>query len=111
MAIGGWAHGRGSKHVAGCGAGEVSPAAALDALSSSGGALLIDIRSAKEKETSGLPDLPSSGKLVELEFATVADRKLRGQLRNPGDLELKVCVGARGSREVTLLTVGVGLCP
>jgi hypothetical protein len=48
-------------------AGEVSPAAAFDTLSSSGSAVLIDIRSAKEKESAGLPDLPGGGgKLVEL---------------------------------------------
>lgn len=71
-------------------AGEVTPAAALDALSSNSNSVLVDIRTAKEKETAGLPDLPNSGKLVELEYATVADRKLRGQLRNVADLELKV---------------------
>ncbi|GAB4821917.1 hypothetical protein N2152v2_008963 [Parachlorella kessleri] len=72
-------------------AGEVSPAAALDALSSGGGAVLLDIRTAREKEAAGLPDLPGgSGKLVEVEYASIADRKLRGQLRNAGDLELKI---------------------
>jgi len=74
-------------------AGEVSPAAALDALSSGGGAVLLDIRSAKEKEAGGLPDLPNSGKLVEVEYASIADRKLRGQLRSAADLTLKVRVG------------------
>ena len=42
-------------------AGEVTPAAALDVLSSDGGAVLLDIRTAKEKEGAGLPDLPSNG--------------------------------------------------
>ncbi len=89
-----WAYGRLVGRLAaprGRPAGEVSPAAALDALSSGGGAVLLDIRTAREKEAAGLPDLPGgSGKLVEVEYASIADRKLRGQLRNAGDLELKV---------------------
>ncbi|KAL4550157.1 hypothetical protein Ndes2526B_g08323 [Nannochloris sp. 'desiccata'] len=71
-------------------AGDVSPAAALDALSTQGKANLVDIRTAREKEQQGLPDVPNSGKLVELEFATIEDRKVRGQLRDIGKLEIKI---------------------
>lgn len=71
-------------------AGQVSPAAALDILSTQGNCVMVDIRSAREKESAGLPDLPNNGKLVELEYASVADRRVRSQLRNAGDIELKV---------------------
>jgi rhodanese-related sulfurtransferase len=70
--------------------GDVSPAAALDALSTQGNANLVDIRTAREKEQAGLPDLPNAGKLVELEFATIEDRKVRGQLRDIGRLEIMI---------------------
>lgn len=70
--------------------GDVSPAAALDALSTQGNANLVDIRTAREKEQAGIPDLANSGKLVELEFATIEDRKVRGQLRDIGKLEIKI---------------------
>lgn len=39
----------------------MSPAQALDSLSSGANAVLIDIRTAKEKEQAGLPDLPNNG--------------------------------------------------
>lgn len=42
-------------------AGDVSPAAALDALATQGNTVLVDIRSAKEKEAAGVPDLPNNG--------------------------------------------------
>lgn len=71
-------------------AGDVSPAGALDAVSTQGGAVIVDIRSAREKEAAGIPDLPNAGKLVELEYASIVDRKIRGQLRNVGTLELKI---------------------
>lgn len=70
--------------------GDVSPAAALDALSTRGDTVMVDIRTAREKEATGIPDLPNSGKLVELEFAAIEDRKIRGQLRNLGALETKI---------------------
>jgi hypothetical protein len=45
----------------------------------------------KEKETSGVPDLPGGGsKLVELELYSIADRKLRGSLRDAGYIESQV---------------------
>lgn len=71
-------------------AGDVSPAAALDALSTQGNAVLVDVRSARDKEQQGLPDLSNAGKLVELEYATIEDRKIRGQLRDIGALEIKI---------------------
>jgi len=73
-------------------AGEISAAQALDLLSNEGNAVLIDIRTEAEKESSGLPDAPSSasGKLVEVEYATVADKKLRGALKDPGYIEAQV---------------------
>lgn len=47
-------------------------------------------RSDREKETAGVPDVPNSGRLVELEYASISDRKIRGQLRNPSDIEKTV---------------------
>lgn len=73
-------------------AGEVTAAQALDLLASDGSAVLIDIRTEREKEASGLADVPggSKGKLLEVEFAFTEDRKLRGQLRDPGAIEAQV---------------------
>jgi rhodanese-related sulfurtransferase len=72
-------------------AGDASPAAALDALASGGGAVLLDIRSAREKESAGVPDLGSNaGRLVELEFAAIEDRRVRGLLRDAERLEVRV---------------------
>lgn len=45
------------------------------------------IRTEREKESSGLPDLPNSGRLVELEYAVIEDRKVRSQLRNVSAIE------------------------
>ncbi|KAK9797734.1 hypothetical protein WJX73_002375 [Symbiochloris irregularis] len=72
--------------------GEISPAAALDTASREGNCLIVDIRSQREKESAGVPDLPFGGRLVECEYASVGDRRLRGQLRNVGDIERKVTV-------------------
>jgi hypothetical protein len=44
-------------------------------------------RTDREKESAGIPDIPNSGRLIELEYAAISDRKIRGQLRNPGDIE------------------------
>jgi hypothetical protein len=41
-------------------AGELTAAAALDAAVNEGNVLLVDIRTQKEKEASGIPDVPSS---------------------------------------------------
>lgn len=71
-------------------AGDVTPAAALDALATQSNAVLVDIRTAREKEQTGIPDLPNSSKLIELEYASIDDRKVRGQLRDISKLELKI---------------------
>jgi hypothetical protein len=34
--------------------------------------------------------VPNSGRVVELEYASISDRKIRGQLRNPSDIEKTV---------------------
>ena len=47
-------------------------------------------RARNEKEYSGVPDLPKRDRLIELEFATVNDRKVRGQLRNVDNIEKQV---------------------
>mmetsp|Transcript_7847 Transcript_7847/g.19568 ORF Transcript_7847/g.19568 Transcript_7847/m.19568 type:complete len:381 (-) Transcript_7847:883-2025(-) len=73
-------------------AGDLAAAAALDLLVNDGGALLVDVRTAKEKEGSGIPDLPSSAssRVVEVEFAVTEDKKLRSQLRDPSGIEAQV---------------------
>ena len=47
-------------------------------------------RTGNEKEYAGIPDLPNSGRLIELEFATVTNRKVRNQLRNVNAIERQV---------------------
>ncbi len=64
-------------------AGDVSAAAALDATAGRGGkSVLVDIRTQREKEAQGVPDLPGGARLIEVELAAVGDRKLRGALRD-----------------------------
>lgn len=43
-------------------AGEISPAAALDAVASGGNIFIVDIRTSREKENGGVPDLPSGNR-------------------------------------------------
>ena len=71
--------------------GDINPARAVDVVGSDGNATFIDIRSSREKEAVGVPDVPSSakGRFVELEMASV-DRRLRGQLRNVDAVEAQV---------------------
>lgn len=71
-------------------AGDVSAPAALDLVATRGNTFIIDLRTDREKESGGALDVPGFGKLIELEYAQVADRKLRGQLRNVSNLELQV---------------------
>jgi hypothetical protein len=54
--------------------------------------LLLLLLSQREKEASGLADVPggSKGKLLEVEYAFTEDRKLRGQLRDPSAIEAQV---------------------
>lgn len=50
----------------------------------------ISCRTQNEKEYAGIPDLPKRDRLVELQYASVADRKIRGQLRNVDSIEKQV---------------------
>lgn len=73
-------------------AGELTAVKALDVINNEGNVVLVDIRTAREKEASGLPDIASSAssKLVEVEYAFTEDRKLRSQLRDVGAVEAAV---------------------
>ena len=55
-----------------------------------GNTVIVDIRTTSEKDSAGVPDLPSGGKLIEAQFADISDRRLRGQLRDPSAIERKV---------------------
>ena len=55
-------HSRHAQRACACLAGDVSPARAVDMVSTDGDAAIIDIRSAREKEATGTPDVPSSAK-------------------------------------------------
>jgi hypothetical protein len=67
----------------------------------SGSAILIDIRTQREKETGGVPELPSSfnRRSYEVEYASFDDKRLRGALRDPKVGEWESRKGAGGSRE------------
>jgi rhodanese-related sulfurtransferase len=73
-------------------AGDVAPAAALDLLVNDPSVVLVDLRTAKEKEGSGIPDLPSAAasKCLEVEYAVTEDKRLRGQLRDVSAIEAQV---------------------
>lgn len=47
-------------------------------------------RTAIEKELAGIPDIPNGNRLIELEYVSVTDRKIRNQLRNVGAIEKTV---------------------
>lgn len=71
-------------------AGEINAVQALEALNESN-AVIVDIRSEKEKEASGIPDVPGgANKLVDVEYAAIEDRKLRGSLKDPSYIEAQV---------------------
>eukprot|EP00955_Chlamydomonas_euryale_P070679 360823-Chlamydomonas_euryale.AAC.5 len=57
-----------------------------------GNCVLVDIRSAREKDTGGVPDMPGSmaRRTMEVEFAVTEDRRLRGAMRNPAAIEAAV---------------------
>ncbi|RMZ53903.1 hypothetical protein APUTEX25_004774 [Auxenochlorella protothecoides] len=76
--------------VTGAASGKIAPAAALNELSGWRDGVLVDLRSDREKSVAGVPDLPSAGKLVEVEYAEIGDRRARGALRDPGSLEAEV---------------------
>lgn len=71
---------------------DLASAAALSMLVNEGNSLLVDIRSTREKEGSGIPDLPSSasGKVIEVEYAVTEDKRLRGQLRDVSSIEAQI---------------------
>lgn len=70
-------------------AGSVSPAIVLDKLSTSpGNVAVIDIRSVREKEASGLPDMRDKSRYIQLEFASLDDGRVRRELKNVGKLEV-----------------------
>lgn len=52
----------------------------------------MDIRSARDKDMTGVPDLPggASSRLVELEFAITENKRVRNQLKNPDEVETKM---------------------
>ena len=70
-------------------AGEVSPAAALDALATQGNVVLIDIRSGREKEAAGIPDLPNNSERAGLGAlaARKAERRAMGAAPSGGRRE------------------------
>jgi hypothetical protein len=72
-------------------AGDTTPARAVDIVASEPSAVLIDIRSAREKQAVGVPDVPGSarGRFIELEMAEI-ERRLRGQLKNVDAVEAQV---------------------
>ena len=71
-------------------AGDINAVSALEALSE-GNTVIVDIRSEAEKASSGVPDVPGgASKVIDVEFATIADRKLRGGLRDPSAIEAQV---------------------
>lgn len=70
--------------------GDLTPASALDLVSSDGNVVFVDLRSDRDKESSGVPLLPPGRNVIELEYVVINDRKIRGQLRNPGALETTV---------------------
>lgn len=43
-------------------AGDISPAAALDAVATDSNTVIVDIRTSREKENGGVPDLPSGNR-------------------------------------------------
>lgn len=62
-------------------AGELTAAAALDQVCNDGNTVIVDIRTTREKEATGIPDLPVRDRLVELDYATIDDRRVcRGVL-------------------------------
>lgn len=73
-------------------AGEVTAASALDLVNKDGNTVIVDIRTEKEKDGSGLPDVPgaASSRYIEVEFALTEDRKLRGQLRDSRSVAAQV---------------------
>lgn len=69
-------------------AGSVSPAAVLDSMATDSNVVLVDIRTLREKESSGIPDVRKKNEYIELEVAQISDPRVRRVLKNVGDLEV-----------------------
>ena len=57
-----------------------------------GGSVLVDVRTETEKISSGIPDLPGSARssLVSMTNDAIADRAIRGQLRDAARIEAEI---------------------
>eukprot|EP01025_Chloroclados_australasicus_P034217 TRINITY_DN3502_c0_g1_i1.p1 TRINITY_DN3502_c0_g1~~TRINITY_DN3502_c0_g1_i1.p1 ORF type:complete len:429 (-),score=84.72 TRINITY_DN3502_c0_g1_i1:297-1448(-) len=73
-------------------AGDISATQALDQIMNDGKSYLLDIRTVREKESSGVPDVPgsASGRFIEVPFASTDDRRLRGMLKNAQGVEQQI---------------------
>ena len=69
-------------------AGAASPAIVLDRLSTGPQVVLVDIRSVREKEATGIPDMRDKSKYIQMEAAVVNDGSVRRELKNIGSLEV-----------------------
>ena len=69
-------------------AGATSPAIVLDRLSTGSQVAIVDIRSQREKEGSGIPDMRDKSKYIQMEAAVVDDGRVRRELKNVGSLEV-----------------------
>ncbi|KAI3438913.1 hypothetical protein D9Q98_001327 [Chlorella vulgaris] len=71
-------------------AGDVLPTTALDNLASDPSAVLVDIRSAMSKATTGIPDLPDNDQLFELEYVNLEGSIDETMLRNSTGVEAEM---------------------
>lgn len=69
-------------------AGVASPAIVLDRLSTGPQVVMVDIRSVRDKEANGIPDMRDKSKYVQLEAALVEDGRVRRELKDVGSLEV-----------------------
>jgi len=67
--------------------GEVSPAAALDRLGSDSSSFILDIRTDREKESSGIPNVREKKQYIEIAFASIEDSRLKKVLKDVSALE------------------------
>lgn len=67
--------------------GEVSPAASLDKLCSDSSSFILDVRTAREKESAGIPNVRERKQYIEIEFASIEDGRLRKVLKDVSALE------------------------
>jgi rhodanese-related sulfurtransferase len=73
-------------------AGTLSAVTTLETLTSDSNAVLIDLRSEEDKEKAGIPDVPGSvsNRCLDVEIASISDKKLRGNLSNPSAIETQI---------------------